>query len=105
MAILRDKITSAPIFEGSPVEVALAAESIGRNEVIFDDVGESFDPDAVLQANQEHLDGAQSVVADPEASDDLKEAAQATIDNAPSVDDSITEIEAALTAARDRVQE
>lgn len=49
MAQLRDARSSALIFEGTPLEVALLAEELGRDEVLFDDVGLAFDPDAVLE--------------------------------------------------------
>lgn len=104
MAILRDRLTSAPLFEGSPVEVVLAAEKLGRAEVLFDDVGLEFNPDAVLQAHQETLEVAEQTVLAPD-DDEAKQRAQAALDSAPSIDDSIQNIQNALAEARARVGE
>jgi hypothetical protein len=50
MAQLRDAHTSELIAEGTPLELAVLAEELGRDEVLFDGVGTEFDPDAVLDA-------------------------------------------------------
>jgi hypothetical protein len=55
MAQLRDKITSELLAEGTPLEVALVAELIGFDEIIFDDVGQAFDPAAVLAGHRESI--------------------------------------------------
>lgn len=57
MAQLRDAKTSELILEGTPLELALAANELGRDEVLFDDVGDHFDPDAVVAAARERADG------------------------------------------------
>lgn len=57
MAHLRDAKTSEHICEGTPLELALLADELGRDEVLFDDVGAGFDPDAVLKAARENADG------------------------------------------------
>lgn len=55
MAQLRDIQTSEFIFEGTPEECVLLADKIGRDEVLFDGVGEAFDPDAVLTNYNDRL--------------------------------------------------
>lgn len=105
MALLRDKKTSAPLFEGTPLEVVLAAEKVGRDEILFDDVGVEFNPDAVLAANEEEVTNSQAIAKSSEFTDDIREAAQARLDSVPSVDDAIPGIESALTEARARVEE
>lgn len=55
MAQLRDIRTSEFIFEGTPEECVLLADKIGRDEVLFDGVGEAFDPDAVLTSYNDRL--------------------------------------------------
>lgn len=56
MAQLRDAKTSELLLEGTPEQVVLAAEERGRGNVLFDDVGLGFDPDAVLRARAERLE-------------------------------------------------
>lgn len=102
MALLRDKVTSAPLFEGSPLEAALAAEKVGRSEVLFDDVGLEFDPDAVLAAHQAEVDSSTSILAS-DADAETKQYAQQRLDDAPVVDGSISDIEAALAEARAQI--
>lgn len=65
MAQLRDKHTSELIAEGSPVEMVLLADQLGRDEVLFDGVGLQFDPDAVLAAHQQNVEGIRAAAADP----------------------------------------
>jgi hypothetical protein len=105
MAVLRDKVTSAPLFEGSAVEAVLVADQLGRDEVIFDDVGAEFDPDAVITAHDENISTAQATLSSSDADADDKERAQATVDSAPSVDDVVPAAQDALTEARARVGE
>lgn len=103
MAILRDKTTSAPLWEATPLEVVLAAETVGRSEVVFDDVGMEFNPDATLKAYQDELAANKAIVASSKAKASDKKIAQAMIDSAPNVDASIPTIETALAEARARV--
>lgn len=70
MAQLRDRHTSELLAEGQPEELALAAERIGRARVIFDDVGEAFDVDAVLAAHRDRLEGLARAVTETEAQAD-----------------------------------
>lgn len=63
MAQLRDAKTSECLFEGTSLEVAAIAEEFG-DDVIFDDVGEKFDPKAVLKASEENLQGLDAVAKD-----------------------------------------
>lgn len=63
MAQLRDAQTSELIAEGTPLEVAIVARRIGFDEVLFDDVGENFDPAATLDAYDRELAGLEQAVA------------------------------------------
>lgn len=53
MAQLRDAQTSQHVFTGTPLEVAAVAKELGP-EVIFDGVGQGFDPDATITAAEEN---------------------------------------------------
>lgn len=81
MAQLRDGRTGELLAEGAPVEMVALADALGRGEVMFDDVGAAFDPDAVRQAHEQHaagLDDAATGEKDRDAKDRLREAAKAT---------------------------
>ena len=54
MAQLRDAQTSAFIADGPRLELALIADAIGRDRVLFDDVG-TFDLDEELSAHAAYL--------------------------------------------------
>lgn len=60
MAQLRDKLTSALLAEGTPEEMVLLANEIGMDEILFDDVGLRFDPDAVHASMKERREGLQT---------------------------------------------
>lgn len=62
MAQLRDAQTSEIMFEGTALECVLLADEIGRDEVLFDDVGIGFDPDAVKKAHVDAIKGLEGVV-------------------------------------------
>lgn len=62
MAQLRDAQTSALLAEGTPTEVVLIAEEVGRDRVLFDDVGAGFDPDAVLAAHREAVEADEAAL-------------------------------------------
>lgn len=47
MAQLRDAHTSALILEGTVEDVVAVADELGHDEVLFDGVGENFDPASV----------------------------------------------------------
>lgn len=102
MAQLRDAQTSEILAEGSPLEVALIAQTLGRREVLFDDVGQGFDPDAVIAAHEEHLAALNSVAANDELDEDDRAraseaaAAEAALEAAA---------EAAAPEAQDRLEE
>lgn len=64
MAQLRDAQTSELIAEGAPLEMVLLADKLGRAEVMFDDVGEAFDPDAVLDAARRNEQGLKRAASD-----------------------------------------
>lgn len=63
MAQLRDATTSALIAEGDPLELVLIADELGRTDVLFDGVGEAFDPDAVLEGHRKALAGLEQTAA------------------------------------------
>ena len=82
MATLRDAQTSEIVFEGTPLECVVHARELGGAtvapqlgpgerwecpaELIYDDVGLAFDPDAVLQAAKENALGLEAASADAE---------------------------------------
>lgn len=110
MAQLRDVKTSECVFEGTPYEVALMAEKVGKKEVIFDDVGLGFDPQSVIDAERERLAAfepvaksrAKSVDADTKgAAKDHVQWHDATTD---AIDARVAEVEAAIQEARSRLK-
>lgn len=71
MAQLRDAQTSELIAEGTPEEIAFAAEAFAADEVLFDDVGgvardgrALFDPVAVRKQHTEATANAEQILAD-----------------------------------------
>ena len=64
MAQLRDAQSSQILAEGTPIEMVLLADRIGHDEVLFDDVGPAFDPDAVRRAHQAQADGLERAAAE-----------------------------------------
>lgn len=80
MAQLRDAQTSDLLAEGTPLEVVTIATEIGLAEVIFDDVGEGFDPGAVLEAHASAVESydraAETDAENPEQADRLRDAAR-----------------------------
>lgn len=69
MAQLRDAQTSQFLCDGSPLEVVVVADEIGRKEVLFDDVGENFDPKAVMKSYDDQLAGLDAVAKDDKDKD------------------------------------
>lgn len=86
MARLRDARTSEIVFEGTPVECVVHARELGGatvapmldageeiwdcpTDLIYDDVGLDFDPDAVLQGAEEQATGLEALAADPDVED------------------------------------
>lgn len=78
MAQLRDSQTSQILHDGTPLECVVLAQKIGIDEVLYDDVGEHFDPDAVLKAAHENADGLEAAAsaAEGEEAGQLLEAAK-----------------------------
>jgi len=108
MAQLRDARTSELIAEGTPQEVVLLADRLGHDEILFDDVGLNFDPDAVRQAYQENLDGlvaAAKAEDDKETRERLEQAAADAADAADRAAELEPEALAALQEARARLDE
>lgn len=54
MALLRAH-TGNLLAEGTPTEMVLLADMLGRDEVMFDDVTPGFNPDSVLTAHAENV--------------------------------------------------
>lgn len=122
MAQLRDSQTSQAVFEGSPLEAALVAAHIGdlggqvvqpdeapdaAFDVLFDDVGLGFDPDAVREAHQADLDALRSAAADPDVDDDTRAAAAARVEELEQLEARIPDLagqaQTRLAEARARV--
>lgn len=95
MAQLRDAQTSEIIAEGTPVEVALIAETLGVTNVLFDDVGPAFNPATVVQEHKDRVKGLRDANLR-----DAEQEARAAERNATSKTDPADK---ALKAARDRV--
>jgi hypothetical protein len=91
MPYLRDAHTSEAIFEGTPEELALLANELGRDEVLFDGVGLAFDPDAVLSARQENIDANKKLAASTAKAitADIKDAAKAAVAAATEQEDNV----------------
>src|SRR4051794_2692736 len=62
MAQLRCAQTSELLAEGSPLEIATAAEAFAAGDVIFDGVGEKFDPAAVRKFRADEIAGLRAIV-------------------------------------------
>jgi hypothetical protein len=110
MAQLRDAVTSELLCEGTPLEVVLVAEQLGRADVCFDGVAsehdpDAFDPDAVLHAHAAQVDGLQTAAA-VETDPDTKSRLQAAATEAQAVESLAEQVapeaRALLEAARDR---
>jgi hypothetical protein len=63
MAQLRCAQTSEILAEGTPLEIATAAEAFDSADVIFDDVPAGFDPAAVRKFRAGEIDGLQRALA------------------------------------------
>lgn len=111
MAQLRDARTSEILHEGTPLEVALLAEKIGRDEVLFDDVGEGFDPDAVLEVHTSQVEGHERVARgrSKDISADARQASKAALDTLKGhearVDEHQSKVEQRLQEARARLED
>lgn len=81
MAQLRDAITSELIFEGDPVAVAIMAEQIGVENVLFDGVGSSFDHQEIIDRHEQEITNLQSVLEEPAIEPKLKTATEETLQN------------------------
>src|SRR5689334_13994550 len=110
MAQLRDVKTSEILFEGTPYEVVLMADKLGRDEVLFDDVGLGFDPDAVKAARLADAEALASIAKSKAkgVDDALKAHAKEAVSNHGAlqahIEDSYSDVEAALKEARARLE-
>ena len=106
MAQLRDAQTSELIAEGPPLELVLLAGELGRDEVLFDDVGEAFDPDEVLAAARENEEGLKraAAAARGEERESLAEAHASARADLAIAGDRVDEVERGLDQARARVE-
>lgn len=120
MARLRDARTSEIVFEGTPLECVVLAGKMGGatvapelkageewkcpTELIYDDVGMGFDPDAVLAGAEESATGLEAAAADLAYDDDererLAEHAEAAAAALDTDDSTVREASAAVDAAR-----
>lgn len=97
MAQLRDAKTSEIVHEGTPLECVLVAQGIGKAEVaeqrdigddkpiknaelVYDDVGMGFDPQAVLDHHEEKVAGLEGAAAAAKKADERKALAKARDD-------------------------
>lgn len=69
MAQLRDAQTSEIIAEGTPAALVFLADKLGRDDVLFDGVGLTFDPDALLAAHEAEAAGLEEVAQSADASE------------------------------------
>lgn len=106
MAQLRDKVTSQIIFEGTPEQVARMAADIGQDEVIFDDVGAAFDPQAVIVASNTNLAGLEQAATEAPEEDrsSIEDALAVAQEQANSYKAEQANAEHALEEARARVE-
>lgn len=76
MAQLRCAQTSELLAQGTPLEIATAAEAFPAGEVLFDDVGKGFDPAALRKARADEITGLERALADLPASPKADERAR-----------------------------
>jgi hypothetical protein len=79
MAQLRDVKTSEVLHEGTPLEVVLIADEIGRDEILFDDVGEGFSPDAVSATQTETIAALEATSNDKSIPKDQRDFAKESL--------------------------
>lgn len=104
MAQLRDAVTSELLGEGTPTQVAAIGERIGFAEVIFDDVGESFDPVEVLRVHRENVASLEELARDRSVKDVTAKNVEELVGPVrDAVELGLAPAEAALEAARERV--
>jgi hypothetical protein len=70
MAQLRDAQTSELIAEGDALDLVVIADELGFDEVLFDDVGEHFDPAAALEERRGRAPALDEVAASASVDDD-----------------------------------
>lgn len=105
MAQLRDARTSELIAEGTPTELALLADRLGRDEVLFDDVGHTFDPDAVLEAHRENIAGLEAAAAAAPAGSDQRAELEDALAERQIDDGAVAALEVEATAALEAARE
>jgi hypothetical protein len=123
MAQLRDAKTSEVVFEGTPLDCVVAAEQLGGatvppqlgpgeewecpTELLYDDVGPHFDPDAVRKAAEENAIGLEGAAAEAKGNEAKRlgkaaeQAREALEPDTAAVRDASAAIEAARTAQED----
>lgn len=95
MPQLRDAQTSELIAESvHTADLVLLAEELGRDEVLFDGVGEGFNPDAVLEQHRAEVAGLERLAKDTKDPAEAKRARE-RIRKAPKADDAKKRLEAA----------
>lgn len=102
MAQLRDAQTSEFLHQGSPTEMVLLAERLGRDQVIFDDVGLSFDPDAVLAEYKAELSGLKLAARDPGTPYVTEDHVAGLLSLERAADNKVSEVKQSMREARER---
>lgn len=64
MAQLRCAQTSELLAEGTPLEIATAADGFPKGDVLFDGVGEKFNPAEVRKVRGDEIAGLEAVLAE-----------------------------------------
>lgn len=110
MAQLRDAQTSALLAEGTPEELVALAAELGERDVVYDGVGDKFDPAAVRKAAKDRADALDRVVRDaPAGATDERVKPTATRDAAKAAlvakADVVAKARERQQTARDRVAE
>lgn len=108
MPQLRDALTSELVAEGTPEELVLIAQQFPTGEVIYDGVGAEFNPDAVLKARQESLDGMNAALDAPDTPERMKPDIEAAIQEAATREPdagTIQEVQANIDEARKDLEE
>jgi hypothetical protein len=111
MAQLRCAQTSELLAEGTPLEIATAADQFTKGDIVFDGVGQAFDPAAVRKTRADEITGLQATLdalpARPPAGEDA-DAFKARKDSLTAMiaerKDRIAAGQALVPQARDRKQ-
>lgn len=107
MAQLRDAVSSELVAEGTPEELVLIAENFA-GEVLYDGVGEGFDPQSTLDAYYQRIQNLNSVLSDSKTDDKTKHHIEDQIveaEKAQPDSETIKEVQANIAEARKDVED